>query len=391
VNGFLLFISSCLGLSSLQALLTFVGAEQMAKDHLFNPFLEEEIVFLKKFDLLSGLDVKDVYDVEPTRVSELLHFRTLTNLILRLTPSERDEAMMLMSYRNADNTPPSSGYLQFKIDIIDCHFHLDELVGRTGKSLEELESEVTSNSNLVHAIANFVYPGKWKLIDRINFGARISFSLGVHPHLLLPSNVHQMFARLEKQFERYPQAIAIGEVGLDFTTTCRCGAAHNKKLCVEGKIQAQYQFLEMSLRLADRLGKPIIIHCRDKKDGTAAKGVLDMFISLKLTHLKVQRHCFIGNSQEFDNWSRILPNCYFSLSRSSTVDQATREAIMLGDHQKLLLETDSPYLSFPDDRCHGPWRVGQVAQAVSNMIGMPFGSVVRLSNSNARGLFNLKN
>ena len=185
-------------------------------------------------------------------------------------------------------------------------------------------------------------------------------------------------------------AVAVGEVGLDFTTSCRCSDAHNRQNCVKGKIEAQHIFLEKALKLADQLGRPVIIHCRDRGDGSAARGVLKAFVSLKLTHLRVHRHCFVGNSEELDSWSSTLPNCLFSLSKQSTTDARTREALLLCDHQRLLLETDSPYLPFPGDNFHGPWRIGQVAQAVSSLIGMPVPELYRSSNKNISKLYGLK-
>ncbi len=45
---------------------------------------------------------------------------------------------------------------------------------------------------------------------------------GVHPHKMLKGTALQIFSKLERRVQRHPQALAIGEVGLDFCTTCPC-------------------------------------------------------------------------------------------------------------------------------------------------------------------------
>ena len=387
VNGYLLFIGKCLGQDSLDALLGLVVSQQLAAS---DPFLEEELFYLQEYDRLAGLEPDTHATYPPTRVSDLLHYKTLANLLHRMTLEDRTQSLNLQNYSNPDGSSPPSGHPVFKLHIMDAHFHLDQLIGNNSKTFKELEEQANSEITLIHAVTNFVFPGKWGQISKlIGTDSKFSFTLGVHPHLLYKNNHEYMFTKLKHQLETYPEAVAIGEIGLDFTTTCRCSSAHNRQDCVKGKIEAQYKFLEKSLLLADQLGKPVIIHCRDKGNGAAAKGVLDTFISLNLTHLRVQRHCFIGNSKEFDLWSSTLPNCYFSLSKQSTVDQDTREAILMSGHQRLLLETDSPYLSFPGDSQHGPWRIGKVAKAVSNILGMPVQSLIRISNKNISKLFSL--
>jgi len=391
VNGLMLFISSCLGLGSLEALLGLVVEKQLASSSA-HTFLEDEEFFLREYDQLAGLEPKPKYDVcPPTRTSELLHYHTLTQIFLQLTPDQRTEAWHYSVYCNPDGSSPPLGHPVFKYHIIDGHFHLDQLTGGSSRSLRELEVQAKSDITLVHAIANFVFPYKWGTISKlVELDSRISFTLGVHPHFIYRNTVDFEFNRLVRMFEKHPTAVAVGEVGLDFTTACRCKAAHNREKCKEGKIEGQHRFLEKTLKLADQLGKPVVIHCRDDGDGTAAKGVLQSFVTLNLTHLKVQRHCFIGDFQELESWSSTLPNCLFSLSRESVTDKRTRKALVLADHRKLLLETDSPYLAFDGDTGHGPWRVGKVAQAASSIMGVPVPELVRSSNSNLAKLFNIK-
>ena len=54
------------------------------------------------------------------------------------------------------HSPP--GHLVLKMGIIDSHFHLDELLGRTGVHLGTWKVQLILIIRLLYAIANYVYP-----------------------------------------------------------------------------------------------------------------------------------------------------------------------------------------------------------------------------------------
>ncbi|XP_060606943.1 3'-5' ssDNA/RNA exonuclease TatD-like [Ruditapes philippinarum] len=179
----------------------------------------------------------------------------------------------------------------------------------------------------------------------LEMDSRVSVTVGVHPHMLFIGTYNGSFRKLEALVNDTPRVVGIGEVGLDFTTACRCRQSHDRTVCKRDKLEAQRQFLRMCLPMADRMRKPIVIHCRDSGNGLAAKQTLLLFRELNLTHMPVQRYCFIGSSEELVQWSTVLPNCMFSLSMRSLQDRNTREALVQhADAKRLLLETDA-------DRC----------------------------------------
>lgn len=388
VNGFFLLISRSLGLPSINSLIEYVVAEQ-----LFTPlpgFSEEEGFFVREYDRLAGLAInQNLSSNPPNRISQLLHFRVLANLLQKVNPEDRTRLRTTLNYVNPDGSSPQLDHPILSYSVIDSHFHLEMLVDRSRKSFRELEVS-HSTVNLVHAIANFVYPSKWsKIPGLMATDSRLRLSLGVHPHLIQLNNVEIMFNRLQNELRKHPSAVAVGEVGLDFTTQCKCGVRHDKSACKSRKIQAQHIFLDKVLKLAHDLGKPIIIHCRDNNNGEAAKGVLKAITSLNLTDMPIHRHCFIGTIEEFDEWSNRLPNCYFSLSGMSVQHSKTRDAILMCGHHRLLLETDSPYLPLSDDPGHGPWTVGKIADIAAPMMAMSTIEFITLCNRNAANLYGL--
>ena len=45
--------------------------------------------------------------------------------------------------------------------------------------------------------------------------------------------------------ESYPEAVGIGEIGIDHTTRCKCATFHNTTRCREEKLETQRQFLRL--------------------------------------------------------------------------------------------------------------------------------------------------
>ena len=112
------------------------------------------------------------------------------------------------------------------------------------------------------------------------------------------------FARFKIKLEEYPQAVGIGEFGIDLTTTCKCPTYHNRATCRQKKIETQKRFLRLALQLAKELGKVILLHVRNtKKSNKASEYVLKLLEDLGMQEQPINRHCFVGGVA----WSSTLP------------------------------------------------------------------------------------
>ncbi len=80
-------------------------------------------------------------------------------------------------------------------------------------------------------------------------------------------------------------------------------------------------------------------------DGSAAKEVLALLKELDMCHVPIHRHCFVGDEQEYADWSSALSNCYFGLARASFDSAKTVSTLkkLQRSDIRLILETDSPY------------------------------------------------
>ena len=129
-----------------------------------------------------------------------------------------------------------------KKGIIDSHFHLDKFFGRRNRSLSDLEGSKSIPIRIPFAIANYVVPSRWHLLsEHVRADPRLRITLGVHPHLIIESQVESLFGQLKRLVGKYPEAVCIGEVGLDLTTECRHGC-YNREYCRSQKVQGQLRF-----------------------------------------------------------------------------------------------------------------------------------------------------
>ena len=162
------------------------------------------------------------------------------------------------------------------------------------------------------------------IIDRY---INIYGTFGIHPH------ESQKYTNVDFQFilnkkREYKKVIGIGETGLDFYYN------HSDK-----KTQ-KVSFIE-HIHAASELNIPIIVHSRNAEIDTYEILKSEM----KNSNLKVLMHCFTG-SKNFAN-KLIDLNCYISVSGIITFKNSSELADTVSSIpiEKLLVETDSPFLS----------------------------------------------
>jgi len=153
-------------------------------------------------------------------------------------------------------------------------------------------------------------------------------TVGIHPHDAKDVAAHTM-AEL-KELARSDKVVAIGETGLDFHYDF-------------SPRQDQRRVFEAQLEIASQLNLPVIIHCREAFDETI--DILEQFISLKGGLKGVVFHCFSGSARQ----ARIVLDHGFYISFTGVVTfknaEKAREAAKIVPADRLMLETDCPYMS----------------------------------------------
>ncbi len=208
--------------------------------------------------------------------------------------------------------------------IIDTHTHLDD--NRFDNDLDEVIKRAKE-----FGVKKFIIPGAdpktlTKAIKISENYEDVYFAVGVHPYDAI--NYNRNF--LEK-YITHPKCVAVGECGLDYYRLPK-----NEEEKEENKKLQQRVFLDQ-IDLANSYNKPLIIHIRE-----ANKDSFD--ILNKYAKVKGVLHCF--------NASELLLNLskkgfYFGIGGVLTFKNAKKlvEVLPKIPNDKLLLETDSPYLT----------------------------------------------
>lgn len=159
----------------------------------------------------------------------------------------------------------------------------------------------------------------------------VFFLLGIHPHDGMKCT-DQCLESMVEAFRSDARLVAVGEIGLDYY--------YNH--CPE---ELQREAFVRQLEMAKKLDRPIVIHCRD-----AAEDCLTFLEAGGFKDYPLLWHCFGGDVHLAE---RIVRNgWHISIPGSVTYppNQAARDAVAWIPIERLVLETDCPYLS------PVPWR-----------------------------------
>jgi TatD DNase family protein len=207
--------------------------------------------------------------------------------------------------------------------MIDSHCHLDHepLFNNIDDILKRSkDAGIEKLLTICTTFESFVKIKQLIKKDEIIYG-----TYGIHPHEA--KNDKTTTKSIISEVNNNSKVIGIGETGLDFY--------YNYSDKVD-----QINSFEEHIKASIDLDIPLIIHSRN-----AEKETLEIFNKYKKYNLKILMHCFTGSKKFAD---KLLDfNTYFSASgiitfKNSTDLQDTFKSIPL---DKLLIETDSPYLA----------------------------------------------
>ena len=254
--------------------------------------------------------------------------------------------------------------------FVDTHAHLtdEQFVGDVENILEKakdvgVEKIITSGFDVSSSQEAVQFAEKHE---------GVFASIGVYPCEC--DKVEKDYIEGLRELAKSKKVVAIGEIGLEK----REGAPdlESQKKC----------FLEQ-IKLAYEVQKPIVIHCRE------AIGDMLNFLREHKDLLKFGGtfHCF-GGSKEVAREILDL-GFHISLGGVSTFKNAhaVKEAILTVPLEKILLETDCPYLApepFRGKR-NDPSFVPYIAENVAKIKGVSVEEVGRVTSENARRLFGI--
>ncbi|MFQ5912293.1 MAG: TatD family hydrolase [Nitrospinota bacterium] len=196
--------------------------------------------------------------------------------------------------------------------------------------------------------------------------------VGVHPHNAQKAG-KRTFATLTK-LAAEPKVMAVGEVGLDYYRD------HSPR-------EVQQQVFRNQIRVAKKVGRPLVLHERD-----AHEDMIRILQEERAWEVRGVIHCFTGGLREAANY--LDQDFYISLAGPVTFPNSTdlQNAVREIPLERLLIETDAPYLTpapFRGRRPNEPALVVRVAEKVAGLREMPLEDLARITSYNAYELFDI--
>lgn len=254
--------------------------------------------------------------------------------------------------------------------LIDSHAHLDD--SRFDRDRDKLIKDLKKAG--VELVIN---PGgdlnsSIKAVALAEEYENIYAAVGVHPHSA--SEVDEATMDILRSFANRDKVIAIGEIGLDYYYD-------------NSPRDVQRKWFREQLKLAKEVGLPVIIHSRD-----AAGDTYEILKEAQDGSLTGVIHCYSGSVEMAMEYIKL--GFYISLAGPVTFKKAIKpkevaEAIPL---DKLLIETDSPYLTPVPYRGkrNEPKYVRYVAETIAEIKGLSFEEVAKRTAENTKKLFRIK-
>lgn len=253
--------------------------------------------------------------------------------------------------------------------IFDTHAHYDDeafnedrdellrsLAGHGIEAVVNVGASIQSTKNTLELIKKYPFV----------YGA-----VGVHPNET--AELTEPLMDWLKAVSSAEKVVAIGEIGLDYYWN-------------EPEPQVQKHWFVRQLALARETGLPVIIHSRD-----AAKDTLDIMKAEHAGDMGGVIHCFsysLEMAREYLNMG-----FYLGIGGVLTFKNARKlkEVVEYMPVDRIVLETDCPYLAPVPNRGkrNSSLYLPYVAEAVSQIKGVPVDEVIAITTENARRMYRL--
>lgn len=252
--------------------------------------------------------------------------------------------------------------------MIDTHCHLTD--PRLGAQLEDVVARARAAGVTRFITIGTTLDDDVACLELCRGRPEMRCAIGVHPNYAADADVAHL--PLLRGLQADASVVALGEMGLDYFHD------HSPR-------PKQFQVFEPQLEMAAELNRPVVIHCRQATDDCLA--VMRGFPTVRAVF-----HCFTGQPAEA---RKILDAGYwlgFTGAVTFKKNEALREAVALTPTDRMLVETDAPYLTPEPHRAqktNEPGMVVHVVATVARVKGTSVEDVDRVTTANAERFFAL--
>lgn len=223
---------------------------------------------------------------------------------------------------------------------------------------EGIETVVNSSSDIASSRASIALAEKYPFFYA---------SVGVHPHEV--SKMREADIDTLRELSKHPKVVAIGEIGLDFYYD------------LSPRDDQRYWF-KRQLALAEELDMPVIIHSRD-----ASQECFDIISASNVR--KGVIHCYSGSAPMAQDYADMGFCIGIGGSLTFKNNKKTVEVVEKLPLEKILIETDSPYLAPVPyrGRRNDSRLLKYVVEKISEIKNVPEIDICNITKNNAIELF----
>ena len=248
--------------------------------------------------------------------------------------------------------------------MIDTHAHLLSL-----ENSEDIIKNMAENElDFIVNIGTTVEDSK-QGVELSEKYERVYTTVGIYPEFSLETTEDDL--KIIEELAKKDKVVAIGEIGLDY---------HN-----EFDKESQKLLFIKQLEIADRLGLPFCVHCRN-----SAEDVYEILSENKhLIKNSGLMHCYSEGKDWFKKFLDL--GLYLSFSGNITYKKSDRTFLKEIPLDRILVETDSPYLT-PEPfrgRINDPKNVQLIIAKIASEIGLSVDELKKITTENAIKFYRL--
>jgi len=270
-----------------------------------------------------------------------------------------------------------------RVKLVDTHCHLD--FPEFNQDRDEVIRRAKDNDigNIINIGSSL--EGSKKSLELSKDYDFIYATVGLHPHEADQAN-DQVKSEL-RELAKKDKVVAIGEIGLDYfknysqadgSTLLTIGPEWNRRT------ENQKSLFISLVKLAQDLNLPLVIHNRQAQEDTLA-------ILKKAMPTRAVVHCFSGDEKFLEECLSLGFLVSFTCNITYKKANILRQLVKIAPLERLLLETDAPFL--PPQGLRGkrnePMYVKILAEEIARIKGVTAEEVAKVTTENAKNFFKL--
>jgi TatD DNase family protein len=258
------------------------------------------------------------------------------------------------------------------MNLIDTHAHLDEEAFQSDVS-EVIQRYLDAGIKTVFTVGTTA-ESSLRAIELAKKHNSVRAIVGIQPNYVSECSATDW--NTIEELSRLPEVVAVGETGLD-------------RYWDYAPFDLQQEYFTKHLKLSKTLNLPFIVHCRDAE----ADVIQQLSEFAQGDKLNGVMHSFCGDQKSAEACLKMGMYLSFSGMVTYKKNEELREVAKSVPMDRLLVETDSPYLTPSPARKkikrNEPAYVVQTAECLAELKGIPVEEFAELTNQNVSNLFHI--